>query len=129
MLTLDQVLKGCEYRENITLPFYEETIEIRPLSDAEFAEARRKSGIIKIVNALNESKDGLPTDKLEEIDSTVSALHLALAEIGIVDPTLRANASNLMGGSLQIIGEAILRLTTASRNEILNFSTAKMVSD
>ena len=122
MLNLEQVLKGIEYRETIHLPFYNEDVEIRPLSDSEFAEARRKSGIIKVANTIQ--KKNIPTDNLAEIDTAVSALHLALVEIGVTDPQIRDNANKLMGGSLQLIGEAIIKLTTASRNDILNFSTA-----
>lgn len=131
MLTLEKVLKGIDYREKIMLPYYEEEVEVRPLSDAEFAEARRKSGIIKVASALEKAQASGVTeediDKLDlvAVDSSVAALHLALAEVGLVDPLLRNNASQLMGGSIQIIGEAIIKLTTAARNEVLNFSMEK----
>jgi hypothetical protein len=130
MLSLEKVLKGIQYHEEVLLPFYEEKVEIRPLSDSEFAEARRRSGVIKIAGAIERAKAEHPDETMNdmnldliEVDASVSALHLAVAEMGLVDPELRKNASKLMGGSLQIIGDAIINLTTAARNEILNFST------
>lgn len=131
MLTLEKVLRGIDYREKVYLDFYEEEVEVRPLSDAEFAEARRKSGIIKVATALEKAQASGVTEEdmanidLVAVDSSVAALHLAIAEVGLVDPLLRNNVSSLMGGSIQIIGEAIIKLTTAARNEILNFSMEK----
>lgn len=131
MLSLDTVLKGIEHREKIMLPYYQEEVEIRALSDSEFAEARRKSGIIKVASALEKAKatekeeGDLSGIDLVEVDASVAALHLVIAEMGLVDPKLSKNASKLMGGSVQIIGEAIIKMTTSARDEVLNFSTAK----
>lgn len=127
MLSLEKVLKGVDYREKVMLPFYQEEVEIRPLSDSEFAEARRKSGVVKVAGSLDKAKGSGDMSDIDmvAVDSSVAALHLALAQIGLVDPLLRNNADKLMGGSIQIIGDAIIQLTTAARNEILNFTTEK----
>jgi hypothetical protein len=123
MLTLDKVLRGVDYREKVMLPFYQEEIEVRALSDSEFAEARRISGIIKVAHLIekaNTNKDD-PSVNMGEIDSAVSLLHLELAKMGIVDPLIREHANELMGGSIQIIGEKIIGLSEAARNDILSF--------
>jgi hypothetical protein len=129
MLTLDKVLKGVDYREKVMLPYYEEEIEVRPLSDSELAEARRVSGVARIASTIDMAGN---TDKLDfskidvvEADSAVSALHLQLAKMGIVDPLIRENAEKLMGGSLQIIGDAVVKLTANARNDILSFTGAR----
>lgn len=120
-LSIATVLQGSDYKYDVALPYYDgETVTVRPLTDAEFAGVRERSGLLELAREMETSKDENAVDVVKA-DSCLAKMHLELCKIGIVDPKLRNGAEKLMGGSIQILGEQILKLTTASRAELLTF--------
>jgi len=102
------VLKGIEYRTEVYLPAYDATIEVRPLSDIEFAECREEARIFNILKTLGisvkdlESKNQIDVQKIlnsdetsfDLLDAQMNTLYRAAAKRGIVDPELRALVDN-----------------------------------
>jgi hypothetical protein len=135
-LTLAKVLAGINYHEDVLLPFYGETVTVRPLSDSEFAMARTRSNLFSIakelgVSGVSENSEEIDPENsdLSAVDARVSALYLELCKLGIVDNEIRNNVEKLQGGSLAILGAKILELTTATKAETLSFSGAQKVND
>lgn len=148
-LTKAIILQGIDYREDVYLPTYDCTVTVRPLTDLELYECRRKSGIMDIIskmgimgkNAEKEILDMITNDPnvSKEWMLAYSRLMIEVAKCGVVDAELREMVDNplkgqvgqpdtvmaielLRGGALDIIGARILEITTGS---VANFSIQK----
>jgi len=111
---------GIGYRKCITVAAYNGAeVEIRPLSDLEFA---------RILNKTNLSDtEGMGADLMEGANlpevGKLYDLMIAICKVGIVDPDLRGMVDQLVKGASVEIGTEILALTTASEDEVEDFST------
>ena len=118
-LTKELIEGGIGYRKCITVSAYDDAeVEIRPLSDLEFA---------RILNKTNLSDtEGMGADLMKKANlpevGKLYDLMIAMCKVGIVDPDLRGMVDQLVKGASVEIGAEILTLTTGPEEEVKDFS-------
>lgn len=101
-LTKEDILKGKDSRETLSIESYEAEVVIRPLTDGELSD------VFAIIGSIPLKSDGTPDTGKIDVTRNFKALRLA-ASLGLVEPKLTAEeVAEMKFGVPELIGTKIL---------------------
>ncbi len=107
-LTKEDIIKGKDKHETLTIDSYDADVTIRPLTDAELSE------VFAIIGSIPLKNDGTPDTGKVDVTKNFKALRLATS-MGLVDPKLSIeDVGQMKFGVPELIGTRILELSGIS---------------
>lgn len=107
-LAKEDILKGKDIRETITIESYEREVVIRPLTDGELSE------ILALIGGIPIKSDGTPDPTKVDVGKNFQALRLA-ASLGLVEPPLTLDeVAEMKFGVPEFIGSRVLDISGVS---------------
>jgi hypothetical protein len=107
-LAKEDILKGKDVRETITIESYEREVVIRPLTDGELSE------ILAMIGGIPIKSDGTPDPTMVDVGKNFQALRLA-ASLGLVEPHLTLDeVAEMKFGVPEYIGSRVLEISGIS---------------
>lgn len=107
-LTKEDILKGKDVRETITVESYGADVVIRPLTDGELSE------ILALIGGIPIKNDGTPDPTKVDVSKNFQALRLA-ASLGLVEPAMTLEeVAEMKFGVPEYIGSRVLEISGIS---------------
>lgn len=107
-LTKEDILKGKDSRETLSIDSYGADVTIRPLTDGELSE------VFAIIGSIPLKNDGTPDTGKVDITKNFKALRLATS-LGLIEPQLTVDeVAEMKFGVPEFIGTKILEISGIS---------------